>query len=308
MIYSKFFSFNEINWALHSEEKSTVDDLLLDYGNFEIADRANFHFEIYIQKNGINSIGTKRLIKGKNYLFSIGWKRRYFQFNDRLFGLELIESSRTLTIFGSNFLRLREVVLSYVNSVLGELNDKKGWHRLHATGIHSTNHLESLARVVPLNSGEGKSSFTFWASQQNSIQILSDETIFTNGKKVRGFFTRLALRVQPTVPSVVYIRQGHSPKYLVSLGQEQLENRELPFILWLPRNKWTYPGFFITFIFGLGNAQMFEFMVRPDNILGLLYIFVRRIFTMIRILKKCRFKGNWSSFEPENFKVLESLE
>ena len=135
MIFSKFYTFNEISWAFHSEDKNILEKLSIDYKNYESADKADLHFEIYIQNSNIASTGHKRLIQGKNYLFSIGWKKRYFQFDEKLFGLEKIDKCRSLTIFGSNFIRLREVILSYVNSVLGELNDRKGWHRFHALGL-----------------------------------------------------------------------------------------------------------------------------------------------------------------------------
>ena len=198
MITSRFYQFNEITWAFHSEDKKLLEQIAIDYKNYETIDKSELHFEIYLQNSNIMSIEPKRLIQGKNYSFSIGWKKRYFQFDEKLFGLEKIADCRTLTVFGSNFSRLREVILSYVNSVLGELNDKKGWHRLHALGL-VLNDKSTTSVIIPLNSGEGKSSFTFWVSKETQVSILSDETILTNGQLVQGFFSRLALRFEPAV-------------------------------------------------------------------------------------------------------------
>ena len=302
MNFEQYYKFGGITWRIAADNSGTIQKFNCDFKTYACEKQPAVDFEIQIVPGANAQIKSVPKFKGKNYSFDWKWKKRNFEFDQDLYGYEQIEKSRTLTISGHNHSRLREVVLSYVLSVIGELQDLKGWHRLHAFAI-DINH---TAIAVPLNSGNGKSSFIYWVFNKSNHMILSDETIFTNGSMAVGFFTRLALRHQPSASYEVYQRAYSEVKYLVEIPSDRINLDKLPIKLWLPSNKWNKIKFLFSFSLGLGNAQMLEFMLRADNILKLLKIFFKRLRVGIRLLNHIKVAGPWSSNEALNYQMIST--
>ncbi len=294
----KTFQFQGIGWQIAAEDENLVAKLSRDFESYRVSYEVPLRFRIQIQDKIEGTSTNYFLLPGKSYRFSLGLRKRFFEFDQNLFGSETFVNIRQLTIFGSNQARLREVVLSYVNSVLGELMDLKGWHRLHACGVEIQ---KGHALAIPLNSEGGKSSFTYWASESTTTSILSDETLFTNGSEVIGFYTRLSLRFRPQKDFEIYHRLGQKEKYLTDIPSDRLLQEKCRLSLWLPKNKWTKSNFLFAFVFGLGSAQMIEFFVRPNNIFGLIWIFFNRVKTGFQILGRVSMRESWSRESSENF-------
>lgn len=304
MIHTKFYSFHSVIWSIQSEDRELLERISCDYEHYGQKEATDTDFEILLDLKGNDLFPQTFMLSGKSYKFSLLSRHRLFKFDDNLFGFERSGKSRSLKIQGSNQKRLREVVLSYVNSVMGEILDLKGWHRLHAMAAV----IDREAIVVPLNSNCGKSSFSFWILNNTQAKLLSDETVFTDGNYVKGFATRIALRKKPSGSFEIYRRSGEEKeKYLVGIADQQaMTSNSYRFRLWLPKNHWSRIGFLITFIFGLGSAQMMEFMIRPNNLMSLFKIFLSRIRLGIKLISRPYLDQVWHSEESKNFVVISA--
>lgn len=81
--------------------------------------------------------------------------------------------------------RAREVSYFFILSTIGELLEKRGYHRLHAAGL-KTKETDSALVLFGL-SGTGKSSLVLQALQEEKIQIFSDEIVFFKEGKIFPF-------------------------------------------------------------------------------------------------------------------------
>lgn len=201
-----------------------------------------------------------------------------------------------------------EVIYAFILSSIGEAMEAKGFHRLHGLGIST----DQKSVVVPLPSDRGKSTACHWLLENTDLKFLGDETIFTNGLSVFAFPIRRALREKDfallkSQEARLFNRLFFERKYLFSWPQNRIKSSDNTFTVVLFRNTFSFTKFAWSFFWGLGNAQMAEFLIRADNLPVLAFIALSRIKCLLHLKKHIFYLDRWENSPELNWKKLKDL-
>lgn len=201
-----------------------------------------------------------------------------------------------------------EVIYAYILSTAGEALEVRGFHRIHGLGLST----DQKSLVIPLTSGQGKSTACDWLLKNTDLKFLGDETIFTNGLSVFAFPIRRAIREKDF--ALLDSQEGRllnriffEKKYLFSWAQGRIKTSDDKFNIVLFKNTFSFTKFAWSFFWGLGNAQMAEFLIRVDNLHLLAYIAIGRIKCLLRLRKHILYLDRWEKSPELNWKNLKTL-
>lgn len=200
---------------------------------------------------------------------------------------------RTLELTFENLECAHENVYLFLLSCIGEFFERRGRHRLHAVGYQSG----SIAFVIPLNSGHGKTTFSNWLLENTSKSVLGDETLFTDGVQIWPYPIRRAVRQEG---------QLISKKQLESWPPDRVSLSPTPFRLILFRDRFSTLQFFWTFFWGIGNAQMLEYLLRWDTLAWLPQMALKRTLVYFRMRSLMIRLDSWATSPKRNFEQIEN--
>lgn len=188
-----------------------------------------------------------------------------------------------------------EILYLLMLSFSGELLDQQGWHRIHSAGVTKN----SIASVYPRASLYGKSNYILHCLENKDVQILGDENVLTNGFQVQPFASTVHLksdRLEKTNSPYYWTRRSKKlwgERFLFRIPADRVSAPVRSFNLYFnstSRMLW----FCVEFPLGLGVVQMREFMIRPDNLLKLPFIFLSRLRTLFLLMPRMKI-GDFST-------------
>jgi hypothetical protein len=164
-----------------------------------------------------------------------------------------------------------DYVINYLQSVIGEILEKRGWFRLHACGHTQGEHVD----IWCATSGSGKSWRALHILKNSGEKILGDEILYFYQGKVYPFPIPIATSTKTGESK----RQRHflgSNKYLTTIPCERVSPPRSDFTvhyLMKPcRLRFTFEV-----VLGLGLPQMYKYLVRRNNVLWLASLALRRL-------------------------------
>lgn len=276
--------------------------------SIELMDRLRFDFSQFIEHSPADQLNLKIILvdqlevpekrlynfKTRNFTrYWLGWNSYYFENSDQTRAILNFGSPRVLRLSFKAIDNAQEQIFLMILSSIGEFMEEQGWSRIHGFGIQ----MNDAAWVVPLKSGSGKSSFVDWLIENSEARFFGDETIFTDGQSIRAFPIRRALRTKAS-------KQKEFRSWPVTRIQAEASH----FQMLLFGNQFSRMGFFWEFFWGLGNAQMAEYVLRFENFSNLVKVVFQRIFIYSRLNSKMRFLNLWESKEELNFHQIRNLE
>ena len=182
-----------------------------------------------------------------------------------------------------------EILYLLFLSFSGELLDRQGWHRIHSAGTVEN----AKASVYPRASLYGKSNYTLNYLESRTGAVLGDENVLTDGRQVAAFATAIHLkgdRQEKTSSPFYFARRQKKlwgERYLFLIPAERVSPPTGDFSLYF-KNILQMFLFSLQFPLGLGVVQMREFMIRPDNFYHLIFIFLRRLKTLVYFLPRMK--------------------
>jgi hypothetical protein len=225
-----------------------------------------------------------------------------------------MEAPGLATLWGEDSFFIYEIAWTFLVSMICEKIEKKHpWLRIHGLGL-----THPKGRVVFLAPSGGGKSFLAAQALQNRGQVLSDEILWTDGKRFFPFPLRIALKKDSCetlrlTAERKFERKIFEPKHLFSLAPEDVGSPMTPHILFMgsqgkaftlkPADVFDRLEFYWSTAWGLGLPQMREFMIRGENLFWLPRLFLRRLSLGTRLLWATPFwtlrleKGSSQNFE-----------
>lgn len=228
----------------------------------------------------------------------------------------LLNNSRQATLWGRDPHHTYEIAWTFLISMICEKIEKKQhWLRIHALGLS-----HPQGRVVYLAPSGGGKSFLAAQAMQNQGRILSDEILWTDGKRFYPFPLRIALKNDSCEKLKLTSERKFSRKFFESKNLFSFESHsispametQIVFLGSQGRNFSLKPAdiidrlqFYWLASLGLGLPQMREFMIRGENLLWLPRLFLRRLFLSLKLLHSTPF---WTlSLEKNSSRNFEKL-
>lgn len=228
-------------------------------------------------------------------VYHINFKQRLYKYRKGDKYADLIVSFsgiKAAKIFSNDENLIYEILYIFVLSQSGEYFDKNGLMRIHAMGVRS----HKQTTVFYGSRGTGKSTLFTSLITDKSSAFYSDELCLLDIKDslVKPFPIRIALNDE-TLKDVTIPRPLSNLKRLFldekktyPFPKDQLAPPDTikNFVILGPfkgRNKISPATgyfkfkFYFEFVLGIGLIQMAEFILRPDNITGILKIFYNRL-------------------------------
>ncbi len=214
-------------------------------------------------------------------VFQKGWLRICNYDADHWLSLRKSKNGVSAFISGTDEAPMIEMIVILLLSQIGEGLDKLGLHRLHAVGFVTG----KTAIVIPSPSYGGKSCMAFEILKNTDFALLSDESVLLDKRlNAYAFPIPIALRdsyaqtlPDPERQTPVFKRRGLEPKYLFSIPSRRIAPKPAPADFYCGMGMWSSFHCAWSLLWGLGNAQMVELMLRPDNFIVLLQIFLKRL-------------------------------
>lgn len=261
--------------------------------------------------------GQKSLltVSKNNYVTTKGWWNRRVNLYPRVRAESVTRNGvRHFWIDGEDESAMREVIYKFVLSSLGEELELRGYHRVHGCGFER----DGRRYLVFGKSGVGKSSL---AAQivARSWGLFSDESPLVRGCFLFAFPTRISLDSRAAARlsvsgSEVLRRDNLIDKVLVPFPCPAPAGGDLRRIYLAEHGSepsvslvtsFNILGFFFSCVFGLGLAQMAEWMLRGSALPRLCLIFFRRVFAFGRLSFSVEFRKAQFNLDPSvNFQVL----
>lgn len=300
------FFFHHLSISIVSARDVAQGDWILsqlrtDFGHFPQTPKMKVttRIEVTVQNEidppliRIPTFASKRLLRFWNASGS------YFSGPDALrSNVTFDRCDRTMHVASSDARTTYEVIYQFVLSAIGEFMEASGFHRFHAMGFLFQNH----SIVIPLPSGRGKSTMTSWLLENTEVQFLGDETIYTDGKALLPFPLRRALNSELPLDD----RRFFNNKVFVPWPRSRLlEDPQTQWTLLLYRNVYSSRRFYWEFFWGLGNTQMMEYLLRLNNLGGLLKMAFSRIRTLATIHSRVLELPIWQTRPADNWPTIQ---
>lgn len=174
-----------------------------------------------------------------------------------------------------------DVLYFLINSCCGEYLDKKGLMRIHALS-YSTKNRGAVVFGFP---GAGKSTVALGLMKNAGVRIFSDEiSIYDINKRVMlPFPIRIAVTdISEKAGFATKFTYFFNTKYLVNLEKDKISTScKLTHFHFLDRSRKPVLFYLISILLGIGLIQMWEYLLRFNNIPALFRIAKNR-------LKLCR--------------------
>jgi hypothetical protein len=232
-----------------------------------------------------------------------------------------VAKQKEIEIYGLNPERVYEAAYLAALSSVGEALDRLGYHRIHALAWEK----RGVRGAYFASPGGGKSAAAMLLQKDPAVRIYSDEAPLIRGRTLYPFPVRVALRPDTAralglkTSSARFFRRKMFPeKALFPIARSTVAAEGPVDVLFLEkRGRKNAPRvfetgcferlrFLISFVMGLGLAQMAEHMVRSDNVWGLARIALSRLKTGVGLLNSSRTLGWVSSPDAyENSRALE---
>lgn len=300
--------------------QSTLNWLMEDLQHFVVADTAD-KVDLVLEIRSQTELGPdSHQKKHRGAIFKTKMCRAY-GFSKRLCVYDdehqlLMKNSKLAILWGDDPHVTYEIAWTFLISMISEKIEKKNrWLRIHALGL---NHPQG--KVVYLSPSGGGKSFLAAQALQNQGQILSDEILWTDGKKFYPFPLRIALKNDSLEKLNLnserkFSRKVFESKNLFPLPAPSVGEAMIPQIVFLGNQGKSFslkPGsfsdrmqFYWVASWGFGLPQMREFMIRGENIFWLPRLFVRRWFLSSRVLSSTPL---WTlSLEKDSSRNFEKL-
>lgn len=226
----------------------------------------------------------------------------------------VIETPELATLWGEEAGLVYEIAWTFLVSMICEKIEKKhSWLRIHGLGL-----THPKGRLVFLAPSGGGKSFLAAQTLQDRGQVLSDEILWTDGKKFYPFPLRIALKKDSCETLKLtsdrqFERKVFETKHLFPLQAQDVSSPMTPHILFMgsqgksfklkPADAFDRLEFFWQTAWGFGLPQMREFMIRSENVFWLPRLFIRRLYVSTRLLLATPFwtlsleKGSSQNFE-----------
>lgn len=223
-------------------------------------------------------------------MYQISYNLRYLYFKNNIgFVSDFSKSKQTrhICIYTSDLQACNDIIYFCVQSCLGEHLDFNQKMRIH--GFSFSKNEKSV--VVHGASGVGKSSLAKLCLGDENINIFSDETSLLDLQtlSILPFPLRISevLDIESIDPKNLKFNYFFSGKGMISIPNNKI-SKPKRFYYFISLEKHSRSNFAILFyqvVFGIGLMQMREYMLRPNNILKLLMIFLYRIRLFLIIFK-----------------------
>lgn len=129
------------------------------------------------------------------------------------------KDKKIFNIFSKDEVVLYEVFHLFLMTIVGDLLDKKGLHRIHCLSLKDKN--KSCLILMPM--GAGKTTLALKFIENNSeIKVISDDIAITDGKKIYPFPIRIGVRTEQlhsinTKHKRLFKRSKESDKFLIDI-------------------------------------------------------------------------------------------
>jgi hypothetical protein len=269
-----------------------------DFNYFQTKASANCELKLLLQDGSCPPMSRgPRLFKTRMCtVFGLG-HRRFCDYGDG----SVVQSEnwkdgrRLFNIYGPNENEIYEFTYVALLSVIGEALDLRGFHRVHALGVSGG----KSAFVVLLPQGGGKSTMAS-ILLKTRLSLLSDESPLLKEGMVYPFPNHIALA--PALAKKLNLKEARlfQRKYFPSKSVFDVPREKVseakPLKALLIGRRWDGPPLiknisrlksfgelFRGIVVGEGIAQMAEFMLRGNNLIGLLRIAFARLGEAVQI-------------------------
>lgn len=265
-----------------------------DFRFFAVKDAGHPKLQIKIKK--LETFTLRGIAIGKTSMcqvrqVSVSHRQLVYRKDDQTLALVNDSSDsnlRKIEINAANAAIIDDVLYFIVNSCSGEYLDYKGLMRIHALSFSSPNR----GGVVYGFPGAGKSTVAVGLLQNESVRIFSDEIsiLDINNQMLLPFPIRLAVaEISDKTGLATKFNYFFNTKYLISLDNEKIAQRcGLTHFHFLDNSKKPIFYYLLSIVLGIGLIQMWEYLVRFNNLPTLLRIAFNR-FRLCRLLCASRF-------------------
>lgn len=215
-------SFYQVNLVINSDSISILDRLKNDFSYFISQGELKPHFEVNVYLQSIPKEIIPTLKASSQSLNSITYDDGDIRYND-YYGeaLSIYDyKNDKAEIYSPNLNRLHEITYLLILSRSGEVLDKKGFHKIHASGVSYQN--RAFIMMMPMKGG--KSTTFLNLLEQPEFEIISDDTPLISGDgEIFSFPLRVGIHKVPKrlVLDKKYIseikRKLYGDKFLISM-------------------------------------------------------------------------------------------
>ena len=213
-------------------------------------------------------------------------------------------NSGTAEIHSLNRDLLYEKSYLMIMSRIGELLDKKKYHRIHAMGVSYKG--KAILCLLPM--GGGKTTLTLSLLENKDFSLLSEEVPLVN----KGFLYPFPIRIGVTENTHLSIpeqylknfkRSHYDPKILIDVQyfHNQIANKAVPGFLFIGKRVYSakphiikisffkaFPPLFRLCVMGIGLPQLLEYILRLDflDMARQFPIFLSRLRASITLIRR----------------------
>lgn len=311
------YSFDIYNYRINIESQDfSVSQLKIteDLNFFSQAHIADAHLQIQI--NSLKNyaphgfyLARTRMCEVRQVNFST--RQMIYKQDQQILAVLLDQaqkSHRKIVIEAANIEIVDDILYFLINSCIGEYLDSNALMRLHALSFTSA----KRSQIIYGPPGAGKSTLALNLLQKSDAHIFADETTLLDLK------TKKLLPNPLRISSVESVQKGapdskfnyfFSTKKLIPIPTQRISTPQKADVLYILKN---FSGssliedvgfldrtlILLKILLGLGLIQMWEFLLRPNNIFTLLFIFKNRL-KLIAQLSQIRMVFLKQKAEPE---------
>ncbi|MBY0552880.1 hypothetical protein K2P97_00010 [bacterium] len=286
--------FNVYNYKIKiisTDFKPENFKIIQDFEFFQSAESTQNNLEIKVlsfssfQKKGI-FIGRTRMCEVRQ--ISLSKRQLIYIYNDET--LAVVEDnshrSRKVTLWAKNTEVVDDILYFLINSCVGEFLDLNGKMRIHALSCRSS--LKSS--IVYGRPGSGKSTLAYSLLKSEHFSIFSDEITLLNlqDQKLIPYPVRLGITHETqshktTDKKFIYF---FKTKFLIKIPSEKIaKTSQVNNFYYLNEGPLSSVNLAAQLLMGTGLIQMWEYLLRPNNCLTILKIFINRV-KLVSILSR----------------------
>ena len=178
--------------------------------------------------------------------------------------------NRIIKIYSNSENLIYDAFYTAFEANLGDLLDKKGFHRIHCLALEK----DEKATLLLLPPGAGKTTLALKFLKNKEINVLSEDIVLFKNKKLHGLHFRWGTREKTKHKSRILKREKHHQKYLINtkhlnlsniakpkniiMGQRSLSNK--PYIKKMAKSKLILP-LFKSMVLGLELQQSLAYFL-----------------------------------------------
>lgn len=281
---SVFFNIYDYKIKIESSEFST-DQLKINYDFEYFSSKFDSGYQLYIRINRLSNFVEKGFLIGRTFMCEVrqvSYNERQLIYREKAALLAVVKdvtssNIRQVEILAQNQQIIDDILYFLIHSCVGEHLDCAGLVRIHALSYKSTDQTS----IVYGPSGSGKSTLALNLLNHDSVKIYSDEITILDikNKVLLPYPIRIATAdFKPTAEKPCKFTYFFNLKNLIPIEKNRIAS-ETPLTNFYCIADFKKPKifYFSSIMLGFGLIQMWEYLLRLNNLKSLLKILINRI-------------------------------